>query len=222
VKQLAPQDRPREKLARAGVLALGDNELVALVHGTGIRGRDALAVAHDVLKRVGGVHGLVHVGVDELRGVGGIGEPRAARLLAAIELGRRAVVSGSGERPKLSSPAAIGQYLLPLYGGYPVERFGVVLLDAKNRLIRTRILSIGTVEESHGHPREIYREAAIASAAKVVVFHNHPSGDPKPSVDDVLLTRRLKEAGKIMGIELSDHIVLGDGQWFSFRDAKVL
>jgi DNA repair protein RadC len=112
--------------------------------------------------------------------------------------------------------------LLPLYGGYPVERFGVVLLDAKNRLIRTRILSIGTVEESHGHPREIYREAAIASAAKVVVFHNHPSGDPKPSVDDVLLTRRLKEAGKIMGIELSDHIVLGDGQWFSFRDAKVL
>jgi DNA repair protein RadC len=222
VKQLAPQDRPREKLARAGVSALGDNELVALVLGTGIRGRDALAVAHDVLKRVGGVHGLVHVGLDELRGISGIGEPRAARLLAAIELGRRAVVSGSGERPKLSSPAAIGQYLLPLYGGYPVERFGVVLLDAKNRLIRTRILSIGTVEESHGHPREIYREAAIASAAKVVVFHNHPSGDPKPSVDDVLLTRRLKEAGKIMGIELSDHIVLGDGQWFSFRDAKVL
>jgi DNA repair protein RadC len=222
VKQLAPQDRPREKLARAGVSALGDNELVALVLGAGIRGRDALVVAHDVLKRVGGVRGLVHVGLDELRSVGGIGEPRAARLLAAIELGRRAVVSGSGERPKLSSPAAIGQYLLPLYGGYPVERFGVVLLDAKNRLIRTRILSIGTVEESHGHPREIYREAAIASAAKVVVFHNHPSGDPKPSVDDVLLTRRLKEAGKIMGIELSDHIVLGDGQWFSFRDAKVL
>ena len=222
MKQLAPQDRPREKLARAGVSALGDNELLALVLGAGIRGRDALAVAHDVLKRVGGVHGLVHVGLDELRGVGGIGQPRAARLLAAIELGRRAVVSGSGERPKLSSPAAIGQYLLPLYGGYPVERFGVVLLDAKNRLIRTRILSIGTVEESHGHPREIYREAAIASAAKVVVFHNHPSGDPKPSVEDVLLTRRLKEAGKIMGIELSDHIVLGDGQWFSFRDAKVL
>jgi DNA repair protein RadC len=222
VKQLAPQDRPREKLARAGVSALGDNELLALVLGAGIRGRDSLAVAHEVLKLVGGVHGLVHVGLDELRGVAGIGAPRAARLLSAIELGRRAVVSGSGERPKLSSPAAIGQYLLPLYGGYPVERFGVVLLDAKNRLIRTRILSVGTVEESHGHPREIYREAAIASAAKVVVFHNHPSGDPKPSVDDVLLTRRLKEAGKIMGIELSDHIVLGDGQWFSFRDAKVL
>ena len=222
MKELAPQDRPREKLARAGVNALGDNELLAVLLGSGVRGRNALAVAQQVLDLAGGLQGLAHVGLDELRRVVGVGAPRAARLLAAIELGRRAVISGAGERPKLASTAAVGQYLLPLYGGHRVERFGVVLLDAKNRLIRTTILSIGTLESSIAHPREIYREAAMASAASVVVFHNHPSGDPEPSVDDVLLTRRLKQAGTIMGIELVDHIVLGDGRWFSFRDAKVL
>lgn len=220
MKQLSPQDRPREKLARAGVGALGDNELLAVVLGSGIRGRDALVVAQEVLALAGGVYGLAHLELDELREVVGVGAPRAARVLAAIELGRRAVISGSGDRPRLATSAAIGQYLLPLYGGHPVERFGVLSLDAKNRLIRTRIMSVGTMNESHAHPREIYREAAIASAVKVVVFHNHPSGDPTPSSDDVLLTHRLLEAGDIMGIELADHIVLGDGRWFSFRDYK--
>jgi DNA repair protein RadC len=222
VKDLAPQDRPREKLARAGVAALGDNELLALVLGSGVRGRNALAVANAVLDLAGGVHGLVHIELDALRGVTGVGPPRAARLLAAIELGRRAVVSGGGARPKLSSPQSVGRYLLPLYGGYRVERFGVVLLDGKNRLIRTAILSVGSVDASIAHPREIFREAAIASAASVVVFHNHPSGDPSPSRDDVELTRRLKYSGEVMGIELVDHIILGDGRWYSFRDAHTL
>jgi DNA repair protein RadC len=222
VKALALQDRPREKLARAGVSALGDNELVALVLGSGVRGRDALTVAQEVLAIAGGVRGLVHMEIDTLCRVAGVGAPRAARVLAAIELGRRAVTSGIGERPKLSSAAEVGRYLLALYGGFRVERFGVVLLDVKSRLIRTAILSVGSLDTSIAHPREIYREAALASAASVVVFHNHPSGDPRPSHDDVLLTRRLKEAGVVMGIDLADHIVLGDGRWFSFREANRL
>ena len=222
MKDLSPQDRPREKLTRVGVTALGDNELLALVLGSGMRGRNALALAKEVLNVAGGVSGLVHISHDELCRVTGVGLPRAARLLAAIELGRRAVVAGGVERPKLATPSAIGQYLLPLYGGHRVERFGVVLLDAKNRLIRSSILSIGSVDASVAHPREIYREAALASAVSVVVFHNHPSGDPEPSIDDVVLTRRLKEAGIVMGIDLADHIILGEGRWFSFRDARRL
>jgi DNA repair protein RadC len=219
VKELAPHDRPREKLARAGVAALGDNELVALVVGSGVRGRSTLAVAQDVLSRVGGVHGLVHFELDALCRIPGVGASRAARLLAAVELGRRAVTSGAGERVKLASPAAVGRYLLALYGGQRVERFGVVLLDAKSRLIRTSIVSVGSLDASIAHPREIYREAILAAAASVVVFHNHPSGDPQPSMDDVALTRRLGEAGEVVGITLVDHIVLGDGRWFSFREA---
>lgn len=222
MKALSPQDRPREKLARAGVGALGDNELVALVLGSGVRGRDALAVGRDVLAAAGGVYGLTRIEMETLRRVPGVGAPRAARLLAAIELGRRSVTSGFGERLRLSSSAAVAHYLVTMYGGFRVERFGVVLLDAKKQLIRTAILSVGSLDSSIAHPREIYREAALASAASVVVFHNHPSGDPEPSVDDVVLTRRLKEAGEVMGIDLADHIVLGDGRWFSFRDANRL
>jgi DNA repair protein RadC len=116
----------------------------------------------------------------------------------------------------------VARYLMPLYGGFRVERFGVVSLDAKLQLIRTTILSVGSVDSSIAHPREIFREAALASAASVVVFHNHPSGDPTPSADDIRLTERLKEAGEVMGIAMVDHIVLGDGRWFSFRDANRL
>jgi DNA repair protein RadC len=222
VKALAPHDRPREKLVRAGVTALGDNELLAVVLGTGVKGRDALKVAQDVLEVAGGVCGLIHTGLDELQSVDGVGQPRAARVLAAVELGRRAVVSATGERPRLATGSEVGRYLLALYGGHRVERFGVVSLDAKNRLIRTAILSIGTLDSSIAHPRDIFREATIASAASVVVFHNHPSGDPTPSRDDLSLTERLRNAGKVMGIELADHIILGDGNWYSFRDAHRL
>jgi DNA repair protein RadC len=222
VKDVALGDRPREKLARAGAGALGDNELLALLIGTGIRGRGALAVAQDLLDRSAGVRGLLHMGLDDLRRVGGIGGPRAARVLAAIELGRRAVVAEGGDRPRFMNANDVGRYLLPLYGGHRVERFGVLLLDSKNRLIRTAILSVGSLDASIAHPREIFREAAIASAASVVVFHNHPSGDPEPSGEDVLLTKRLVQAGEIMGITLADHVILGEGRWFSFRHARDL
>lgn len=218
----APHDRPREKLARAGAAALGDNELVAVLLGTGMRARPALAVAQDVLDATGGVGGLTQVGVDDLLRVGGIGRPRAARLLAAVELGRRAISRTGDERPRFQSPGEIGRYLLPLFGGHREERFGVVMLDSKLRLIRAETLSVGTLDASLAHPREVFRAAALASASAIAVFHNHPSGDPAPSPDDLALTTRLAAAGEVMGIDLLDHLILGAGRWFSFRDAGLL
>jgi DNA repair protein RadC len=222
MKLLAPHDRPREKLARAGVAALGDNELVAILLGTGTTGRDALAVAQDVLEVAGGVGGLPQLGVDELLRVSGVGEPRAARLIAAVELGRRAVTHVGRERRQFKSPSDIGHYLLPMYGGHREERFGVVMLDSKYRLIRSATLSIGTLDASFAHPRDIFRAAALASAFCIALFHNHPSGDPTPSKDDKDLTSRLVAAGDLMGIEVIDHVILGGGRWFSFRDAGLL
>ncbi|MBA3271987.1 MAG: DNA repair protein RadC [Acidobacteria bacterium] len=219
---LAPQDRPREKLARAGATSLGDNELVALLLGTGIKTRPVLVVAQDVLDRAGGVAGLMRMTADELRGVAGVGAPRAARLLAAVELGRRAVASRGEERPRFKQPSDIGRYLLPLYGGHREERFGVVMLDSKLRLIRAETLSVGILDASMAHPREIFRTATLASASAIALFHNHPSGDPAPSPDDLALTRRLVAAGELMGINVVDHVILGDGRWFSFRDAGLL
>ena len=222
MKGLAPHDRPREKLARSGAGSLGDNELVAVLLGTGVRARSALAVAQDVLDATGGVRGLARMTVDELRRVPGVGASRAARLLAAAELGRRTVAGEVGERPRLATPAEVGRYLLPLFGGYREERFGVVMLDSKSRLIRTETLSVGSLDASIAHPREVFRAATVASASTIAVFHNHPSGDPLPSPDDLLLTRRLVQAGQVMGIDVVDHIILGDGRWFSFRDASLL
>jgi DNA repair protein RadC len=222
MKLVAPHDRPREKLARAGVSALGDNELVAILLGTGTVGRSALTVAQDVLDVAGGVSGLPQLGLDDLLRVSGVGHPRAARLLAAVELGRRAVTHTGHERLRFKSPSDIGRYLLPLYGGFREERFGIVMLDSKLQLIRSVTLSIGTVDSSIAHPRDIFRVAALASAYCVALFHNHPSGDPSPSRDDAELTARLVAAGDLMGIEVVDHVILGAGRWFSFRDAGML
>ena len=216
MKAVAPHDRPREKLERLGVSALGDNELIALVLGSGSRDVDALALANRLLAYATGLHGLTRLTPDDLRSIGGIGRARSAQLLAAVELGRRTVTRGVVDRPRLSQPGQLADLLLPQYGSLPVEHFGVVLLDTKSRLIRIKIISVGSIDTSVVHPREVFREAASASAAAIVLFHNHPSGDPAPSRDDIELTNRMLQAGWIMGIEVVDHLILADQRYYSF------
>jgi DNA repair protein RadC len=216
MKAVSPHDRPREKLERLGVSALGDNELIALVLGSGSRDVDALALANQLLAYATGLHGLGRLTPDELRRVAGIGRARSAQLLAAVELGRRTVTRGVVDRPRLSQPSQLADLLLPQYGSLPVEHFGVVLLDTKCRLIRIKIISVGSIDTSVVHPREVFREATSASAATVVLFHNHPSGDPTPSRDDIELTNRMLQAGWIMGIEVVDHLILADQRYYSF------
>jgi DNA repair protein RadC len=222
MKDVAPHDRPREKLERLGPAGLGDNELLALVLGSGSRGRDALDLANRLIAEAGGVHGLTRVTAGDLRRVTGIGRARAAQVVAAIELGRRTLARGGGERPNLRSPAQLAALLLPQYGGGTVEQFGIVMLDTKSRLIRIRLVTIGTVDSAVVHPREVFREAAAAAAAAIVLFHNHPSGDPTPSPDDLDLTRRMINAGTVMGIDVVDHIILGDRRYFSLLEAGVM
>ncbi|HYB95147.1 MAG TPA: DNA repair protein RadC [Vicinamibacterales bacterium] len=219
---VAEVDRPREKLARVGAEALGDNELVALMIGSGLRARNALLVAQDVIAAADGVQGLARMGIDELCRVRGVGQSRAARLLAAIELGRRTLFSDRGKRPQMLSIDDIAQYLLPRYSGFAVERFGVMLLDQRQRVIRSMILSTGTIESSVSHPRDIFRVAMLGSASRVVVFHNHPSGDPMPSEADRLVTRRLALAGELMGMDLMDHMILAGSRYYSFKKAGFL
>ena len=138
-----------------------------------------------MLARAGGIDGLARARHDELTHVPGIGAARAAQVLAAVELGRRTLTRADRQRVQVTSPRAVAELLLPLYGNRPVEQFGVVLLDTKHRVMRTTVVSVGTLDASIVHPREVFREAAAAGAAAIVVFHNHPSGDPEPSEDDV-------------------------------------
>jgi DNA repair protein RadC len=215
-------DRPREKLMRAGAESLGDTELIALVLGSGTRSRGALLVAHDVILAADDTPGLARIGIDALCRVRGVGPSRAARLLAAVELGRRTLFGDRGERPQMLSPKDLAEYLKPRYSGSALERFGVMLLDQKQRVMRSEILTIGTVEAGIMHPRDVFRVAMLASASHVVVFHNHPSGDPEPSVADRVATRRLYAAGELVGIPLLDHVILGGTGYFSFKQAGVL
>lgn len=215
---LNQDDRPREKLDRHGTGALGDNELLAVLIGHGRPGADALSVANHVLQMAGGVQGLTRLRRDQLVEAPGVGPAQASRVLAAIELGRRTLTVPRQLRPRFQSPRETAHYLLPLYGAFPVERFGVMLLDIRYRLLTTRLISVGSLDGTTAHPREVFREALVAGAGAVVVFHNHPSGDPSPSTDDIALTKRLRDAGRIVGVPMVDHVILADEKYASHRE----
>lgn len=219
MKDLALDDRPREKLRRLGPAALGDNELVALVIGNGSRRADALATANAVLAGHGGLHGLTRASCDELMRVVGIGRARAAQIVAALELGRRTVSYPPSERVQIKGPREAAEYLLPRFGSGDVEQLGILMLDTKHRVMRASVLASGTLNTLVVEPRDVFREAARGGAAAIVVFHNHPSGDPQPSPDDLDLTRRLAAAGVLLGIDLADHVILGEMRYYSFKEA---
>jgi len=219
MKNLAPDDRPREKLWRLGPVALGDNELVALIIGNGSRRAGALTLANELLAAHGGLYGLTRAGADELTRIAGIGGAHAAQIVAALELGRRAFASPPSERVRINDPKRAAEYLLPRFGSGDVERLGIALLDSKLRVLRTSVIVSGMSDTLVVEPREVFREATRGGAAAIVVFHNHPSGDPTPSPDDVNLTRRLAAAGALLGIDVVDHMILGETRYYSFKEA---
>jgi len=216
----AGHDRPREKLERSGVLALGDNELLAIVLGHGTAGMSALTLADRLLGAAGGVHGLTRMSRSKLASQAGMGAALSSRVLAALELGRRTLLTEAPERPQFLRPGDLARYLLPQFGAYPLERFGVVLLDTKHRLLKALVLSVGSLDASIVHPREVFQEAITVGAAAVAIFHNHPSGDPAPSTEDLRLTARLRQAGTILGIPVIDHLILADTRYYSVREAE--
>lgn len=217
VRDLPSPERPRERLAALGPSALSQQELLACLLGRGCSGESVLTTAQRLLSRFGGFHGISQAPLEELAHVRGIGLAKAAQLKAACEISRRAEVapprlSGAVESPKEAAEIA-RRYL----AGRRKEHFIVLLLDSRRRLIKVSPVSIGTLEMSVVHPRETFQEAIAAGAAALMVAHNHPSGDPTPSQEDVTLTRRLVEAGRILGIPVLDHLIVGSGQSLSLR-----
>ena len=214
------EERPRERLARLGAGALASRELVSVLLGTGARGASALVLADELLGS--GLRALASRSLPELERARGLGRAKATRLLAALELGARVASDPGAATPALDSPDAVGRYLLPRYAARPVETFGLLALDVRHRLRREAIVSVGCLTASLVHPREVFQEAVVSRAAALVLFHNHPSGDPEPSAEDLSLTRRLAAAGTLMGIEVLDHVVLGAGRFVSLKERGVL
>jgi DNA repair protein RadC len=215
---LSPEDRPREKLLTLGASSLGVNELLAVLLGSGTRSHSALELANRILDLGGGLDGLARSTPAALARCEGLKAARAARILAAFELGRRALSPPLSPKPQFHLPEDAARFLLPRYGTKPLEEFGIAVLDTRNRLKRIEVVSTGSLNGSLVHPREVFREATMLRAAAIIAFHNHPSGDPAPSREDRDLTQRLAKAGKILGIELLDHVIVAFGRYWSFKE----
>jgi len=220
VRDLPAEERPRERLARHGAAALSNRELLALLVGSGSARLSALDVADRLVGS--GLRGLAGRSLAELEHQQGLGRAKAARLLAAVELGARLASESCTATTTFRTPEESARYLLPRYASRPVETFGLLALDVRHRLKREAVISVGCLTASLVHPREVFQEAVVSRAAALVLFHNHPSGDPEPSAEDVSLTRRLASAGALMGIEVLDHLVLGAGRFVSLKQRGVL
>jgi DNA repair protein RadC len=219
IADLQRSDRPRERLAQQGPAALAEAELVAILLRTGTRGLSALRLAEKLLQDCGGAAGLRHVRYDELRSRHGIGAAKAAQLLAAIELGHRFARAEVADRQAIQSPEDVAEMLRYEIGGQEQEHLVVVLLDTRNRWLRTVEVYVGSLNTSVVRIGEVFREAVRANAAAMIVAHNHPSGDPSPSPEDVAVTRALVEAGRLLDIEVLDHVVIGRDRHLSLRQA---
>ena len=226
IREMPRDERPREKLAAYGAAALTSPELIAILLRTGRRGANAVEVARQLLEKYGSLTGLTRCTVDELRKVKGIGPTKAVQLVAAFGLGHR-LARETLSKQKIDSPELVNELVGPEMRRLRKESLRVILLDTRYHLIRVEEVSIGSVNESIAHPRDIFRPALVSSAYAVIVVHNHPSGDASPSQTDHSLTRRLAEAAELLQIKLLDHIIIGapsEGNpgYFSFKEAGVL
>lgn len=211
-------ERPRERLLSKGPEALSDAHLLAILLRTGRRDSSAVQVAIELLNRLGGLGGLAACGIDELCTIPGVGPAKAAQLKAALALGKRSMAAPLSTGTRVSGSQDLFTHFHPTLRDVKHELFKVVLLDAKNRVIKEVTVSEGSLTLSIVHPREVFALAVRESAAAVIVLHNHPSGDPTPSLEDRQLTDRLVAAGQLLGIRLLDHLIIGDGRYVSFAD----
>ena len=213
-------ETPRERLAASGAGALADPELLALCLGNGRRGADTLALARVVLEEVGGLTGLPALSLPSLQRLG-LTEAKAAAVLAAVELARRLALAAVPDRQLMARPSEVATYLALRYWSAHQEVVGAMFLDAKNGLLGTVELFKGTLSRTSVEPRQVIREGLLRGAASVLLWHSHPSGDPAPSAEDLLFTRRMAQAGDLVGLVLRDHLIIGGtGRWVSLKDRR--
>jgi len=218
IHDLPVSERPRERLQRFGVEALSAQEILALILGRGIAGESVTVTAQRLLTQFGSLKGIAGASVEELSQVKGIGLAKASQIKAAFELANR--LEGYpelGKKPPVKTPDEVVSLVKGRLKGKKQEHFLVLLLDTRGQLIKTSEISVGSLDSSIVHPREVFKEAISASAASVVFVHNHPSGDPTASEDDIKLTERLAQAGEIMGIDVLDHVIIGDKNYLSLK-----
>jgi DNA repair protein RadC len=222
MKDVPREERPRERLRRHGAERLANKELLAILLRTGNQRESALTLAEKLLARFGSLANIASASFEELVAVNGIGPAKAADILAAFELAKRLAESRMEFQGVVNSPADAAQLVLRELSLADKEHFMIIMLNTKNRVIAKKTVSIGHLQASLVHPREMFKEAIKRSSAALILVHNHPSGDLTPSREDITTTERLREAGAVLGIDVLDHIIVGDNRYFSFREHGLL
>ncbi|MGI6097302.1 MAG: RadC family protein [Dethiobacteria bacterium] len=222
IKELPQQERPRERLQQLGAEALSNVELLAVLLRTGTKELSAMRLAEQLLSRVKSLRALPEITLEELQEIKGIGLAKAVQIKAALELGKRLATSLQEDRPQINSPADAASLFMEELRYKKKEYFKILLLDTKNRVLTREQVSEGSLNASIVDIRHIFGTALKKSAASLILVHNHPSGDPHPSREDIRITKRIKEVGELMGIELLDHLIIGDGCFLSFKEKDLL
>ena len=223
IRQLAEDDRPREKMMQKGAEALSDAELIAILIGSGNKEESAVTLSQRMLSTCGGdLNQLSKWQLEEYACFKGMGPAKSLTVMAALELGRRRKLQERMERPIITSSVDIYELFHPLMADLPTEEFWVLLLNRSNRVIGKERISSGGIDQTTADVRTILREALLTRATQIVVVHNHPSGNTRPSQEDRRITERIKEAGRVMSIHLTDHVIVCDGAYFSFNDQGLL
>ncbi len=222
VKDWPENERPRERLVKYGADSLSDAQLLAIILRTGSGKKGVLGLAMSLLETFKELRSIDAASPAELSSLKGLGTAKIAQIKAAFELGKRLMSESDGSKPVFSSSHAVYTYFAPRFKNLKKEIFLSLLLDTKNRLIRECKVSEGTLTNSPIHPREAFKEAVKESAAAVIFIHNHPSGDPAPSREDLAVTERLKSAGEIIGIQVLDHVIIGDGRYTSLKEKGIV
>jgi DNA repair protein RadC len=218
ITDLAVDERPRERLARLGPQALATSELLGILLRVGVQGENAVQVGQRLLKVYEGISGLHRAPFEDLCNQHGIGEAKAAQIKAALELGHRLMVESPNDRPAVNSPADAAALVSYEMSALEQEHLRVILLDTRNRVLEIVEIYKGSVNSSQIHVGEIFKPAIRRNAPALIVVHNHPSGDPTPSPDDVVVTRAMVQAGKLLDVDVLDHMVIGQGRWVSLKE----
>ena len=222
IHDLPKEERPRERLTRVGVDNLSIQEILALIIESGKKGENVLTLAQNLLAHFGNLAKMKEASIEELQKVKGIGFATACKLTAAFKLGEKAMINSEKFGQKIERSKDVFNLLKNELGKKKKEYFKVLSLDSRDRLINIDTVSVGTLNASLAHPREIFFSAIKNSAAKIILTHNHPSNDPEPSEDDLTITKRLVETGKILGIEVVDHIIVTKNGFFSFKEKGLI
>jgi DNA repair protein RadC len=222
IHDLPEGTRPRERLARLGPRALSDAELIAIILRSGAQGVNVIDMATDLVRYYRTLDRLARASFTELQQHHGIGAAKAAQIQAAIELGRRVVRADPEKRPRVDSPESVAQLLMSELAHADQEHVKVVLIDSRNGVIATPTIYVGTVNTTSMRVGEVFKEAIRQNAAAIIIAHNHPSGDPTPSPEDVILTRKIVEAGELLNIKVMDHLILGHNRWVSMKQRRLV